>query len=171
MSAAFLDKADSINQLDVVPQKMQRTRFAQSATKRKLITTIALPPATDLFGQETPTKRTNAAPEAAALCEVLRALRAHPAVSWCERMNSGAAKVGGRFIRFGWPGCPDVLGQLKDGRLLGVEVKAQTGRLRPEQALFLDRIRTAGGVAFIARDLRDVVRELGPMHGRHPAGP
>ena len=27
-----------------------------------------------------------------------------------------------------------MLGQLKDGRLLGVEVKAKTGRLRPEQA-------------------------------------
>ena len=55
---------------------------------------------------------------------------------------------------------PDVLGQLKDGRLLGVEVKAQAGRLRPEQALFLERIRAAGGVAFMARDCRDVLREL-----------
>jgi hypothetical protein len=68
--------------------------------------------------------------------------------------------VGNRFIRFGWSGCPDVLGQLKDGRLLGVEVKAQAGRLRPEQALFLARIRAAGGVAFVARDLRDVLREF-----------
>ena len=116
--------------------------------------------ATDLLGDEIQTPRTNSRPEAAALVEVLKALRTHPAVAWCERMNSGAAKVGGRFIRFGWPGCPDVLGQLKDGRLLGVEVKAQAGRLRPEQALFLERIRCAGGMAFVARDLRDVKREL-----------
>ena len=61
-----------------------------------------------------------------ALVKVLTAVRAHPLVAWCERMNSGAAKVGDRFIRFGWPGCPDVLGQLKDGRLLGVEVKSHT---------------------------------------------
>ena len=80
-------------------------------------------------------------------------------------MNSGAAKVGGRFIRFGWPGCPDVLGQLNDGRLLGVEVKAQAGRLRPAQAVFLERIRCAGGVAFVARDLRDVLRALGEAQG------
>lgn len=53
--------------------------------------------ATDLFGMEIPTKRTNDRPEAAALCEVLLALRAHPAVVWCERMNSGAAKIGTRF--------------------------------------------------------------------------
>ena len=116
--------------------------------------------AIDLFGMATQPPRTKDRPEAAALVEVLKALRAHPAVSWCERMNSGAAKVGSRFIRFGWPGCPDVLGQLRDGRLLGVEVKAPTGKLRPEQAIFLDRIRGAGGVAFLARDCRDVMREL-----------
>lgn len=115
----------------------------------------------DLFGMAIrPTKRTNDRPESAALVEVLKALRAHPAVVWCERMNSGAAKVGGRFIRFGFRGCPDVRGQLRDGRLLGVEVKSQTGRLRPEQSIFLERSRGAGGVAFMARDLRDVMREL-----------
>ena len=118
---------------------------------------------TDLFGLEQQPKRHNDRPEAAALVEVLKAVRAHPLVEWCERMNSGAAKVGNRFIRFGWPGCPDVLGQLKDGRLLGVEVKSRTGRLRPEQSVFLDRIRGAGGVAFIARDLQDVVKALGPL--------
>ena len=115
----------------------------------------------DLFGLEQQPKRTNDRPESAALVEVLKALRAHPAVVWCERMNSGAARVGGRFIRFGFTGCPDVLGQLRDGRLLGVEVKSPTGKLRPEQAVFMERVRGAGGVAFMARDLRDVLRELG----------
>ena len=41
--------------------------------------------------------------------EVLKALRTHPAVVWCERMNSGVARIGGRFVRLGWLGCPDVL--------------------------------------------------------------
>ena len=116
--------------------------------------------APDLFGMEAATKRTNDKPEADALREVLKALHAHPAVSWCERMNSGAARVGGRFIRFGFIGCPDILGMLRDGRLLGVEVKAPKGKLRPEQAVFLERIRAGGGVSFVARDLRDVHREL-----------
>ena len=115
----------------------------------------------DLFGLEQQTPRTISRPEAAALVEVLKALRTHPAVAWAERMNTGAAKVGNRFIRFGWPGCHDVLGQLKDGRFLAVEVKAQAGRLRPEQALFLERIRCAGGVAFVARDCRDGAAHLG----------
>ena len=120
----------------------------------------------DLFGLEQRPKRSNDRPESAALVEVLKALRAHPAIAWCERMNSGAAKVGNRFIRFGWPGCPDVLGLLRDGRLLGVGVKSPTGKLRPEQAVFLDRIRGAGGVAFMARDCRDVLRELSEQYAQ-----
>ncbi|MDO9012287.1 MAG: hypothetical protein Q7U78_10860 [Gallionella sp.] len=114
----------------------------------------------DLLGDALPVVRKNDRPEAGALREVLKALTAHPAVAWCERMNSGAAKIGNRFVRFGWPGCPDVLGQLKDGRLIGVEVKAAKGKLRPEQTIFLERIRCAGGVAFMARDCRDVFCEL-----------
>ncbi|OIN91496.1 MAG: nuclease [Comamonadaceae bacterium CG1_02_60_18] len=117
--------------------------------------------ATDLLGDAiSPTKRTNDRPEAAALIEVLKALRAHPAVCWCERQNTGAAKVGNRFIRFGWPGCSDVIGQLRDGRFLACEVKSPTGHLRPEQAIFLERIRSAGGVAFVARDCLDVFAAL-----------
>lgn len=124
------------------------------------------PPAVDLWGlPEQPVARTNDRPEAAALVEVLKALRTHPAVAWAERQNSGAVRVGGRFVRFGWVGCPDVLGQLKDGRLLGAEVKAAKGRTSPEQVAFLERINQAGGVAFVARDLRDVVRELGTPQG------
>lgn len=114
----------------------------------------------DLLGDALPVARKNDRPEAAALKEVLIALTAHPAVAWCERMNSGAMRIGKRFVRFGWVGCPDVLGQLKDGRLIGVEVKAAKGKLRPEQTIFLERIRLAGGVAFMARNCRDVFCEL-----------
>ena len=116
-----------------------------------------------LFGDHEPAPhvpRTNNRPEAAALLEVLKTLRSHPAVAWCERQNSGAYKDGSRFIRYGWPGCSDVLGQLKDGRFLAVEVKSATGRLRPEQAAFLELVAAAGGVAFVARNCADVVREL-----------
>jgi hypothetical protein len=114
----------------------------------------------DLLGDAMPMVRKNQTPEAGALREVLQALTAHPAVAWCERMNSGAARIGNRFVRFGWKGCPDVIGQLRDGRFIGVEVKSAKGKLRLEQAVFLERIRCAGGVAFMARDCRDVLREL-----------
>lgn len=117
----------------------------------------------DLFGMGQQTPRTNSKPEAAALVEVLKALRAHPAVSWAERQNTGSARIGGRFIRFGWLGCSDVIGMLTNGKFLAVEVKGPAGRLRPEQAVFLERINEAGGVGFIARDCRDVINALGPL--------
>ena len=143
-------------------RRAEKVQMSATTLRVAPIRTCPAPAAdTDLLGDEIQTPRTNSRPEAAALVEVLKALRTHPAVAWAERMNSGAAKIGNRFIRFGWPGCPDLLGQMRDGRLLGVEVKAQAGRLRPEQALFLERIRCAGGVAFVARDCRDVLRTLG----------
>lgn len=104
--------------------------------------------------------RKNSRPEAACLVEVLKTLRGHPLVAWVERQNSGAFKDGKRFVRFGWPGCSDVLGQLRDGRFLAVEVKAPGGKAGDTQRLFLDRVRAAGGAAFIATSATDVFRNL-----------
>ncbi len=82
----------------------------------------------DLLGFESvPAPRTNERHEAAALVEVLHTLRGNHSVAWVERQNTGAAKVGERFIHFGWRGCSDLIGMLKDGRLLAVEVKAPGG--------------------------------------------
>ncbi len=61
-----------------------------------------------------------------------------------ERQNSGVARIGTRFVRFGWPGCSDVLGQLKDRRLLAGECKALKGKLQAEQAEFLSLVRRFG---------------------------
>ena len=163
MKPKLLSQADSIKRLDNKAESMQRAPVARSSRAVKLKVAMK-PPAVDLWGlPEQPVARSNDRPEAAALAEVLKALRAHPGVAWCERQNSGVARIGGRFVRFGWPGYPDVLGQLTDGRLLGVEVKAVKGRTSPEQVAFLERINRAGGLAFVARDLRCVVRELGPL--------
>jgi hypothetical protein len=111
-------------------------------------------------------RRVNDRLEAAALAEVLKALRCNPAVAWCQRQNSGVARIGTRFVRFGWPGCSDVIGQMRDGRLLAVECKAPKGRLQAEQAAFLSQVRRFGGVAFLARDCRDVLRELSAEEDR-----
>jgi hypothetical protein len=67
-------------------------------------------------------RRTNAKPEQGVLNAVMALLRAHPRVAWAARINSGAYKTpDGRFIRFGFPGCPDVIGQMKSGRILMIE--------------------------------------------------
>lgn len=98
--------------------------------------------------------------EAAILDAIRRGLRIHPKVAWFERMNSGAHVAGEgptkRFIRFGFVGCPDIIGQLVDGRFLGIEVKRPSGRVSPHQAAFIQRAVEHGGVAFVARSVADV---------------
>ncbi len=104
--------------------------------------------------------------EADSLREVMLALRSHDLVAWVERQNTGAATVGGRFIKFGWRGCSDLLGQLKDGRLLAVECKRpKGGKLSSDQMHFLEMVRNHGGVAFVATSLHDVLENLGSKNG------
>lgn len=56
-------------------------------------------------------------------------------------------------------GVSDVLGVI-EGRLIAIEVKNDKGKLSPEQRIFLTRINQEGGVAFVARSIDQVAREL-----------
>ena len=103
--------------------------------------------------------------EAEILSAVLRHLERHPRVAWARRMNSGAhvteGPTGRRFVRYGFAGLSDVLGQLVDGRLLAVECKTRRGRPTPEQLGFLQTVADHGGVAVLARTVADVDAALG----------
>lgn len=79
----------------------------------------------------------------------------------------------GRIVSFGLAtGSPDLVG-LKSvyvspdmiGRriaiLAGLEVKSDTGRIRPEQQRFLDMLNDFGAIAGIARSVEDAKRVLG----------
>lgn len=84
-------------------------------------------------------------PESAILAGCLQLLAVHPKVAWAERMNTGAMKLEGRFIKFGFPGLSDIIGQLKTGAFLAVEVK-RAGKLpTSHQNAFLGRVNLAGG--------------------------
>jgi hypothetical protein len=103
--------------------------------------------------------------EADVLSAILRALDVHPAVVWHARMNTGSGQLTrangvSQWIRFGFTGCPDILGQLSDGRLLAVEVKSPSGRVSPDQQAFLNKARKNGAVALVARSVKDVWEAL-----------
>jgi len=122
---------------------------------------------TDFTLEPSPKDKANKPLEADSLREVMQALRSHKLVAWVERQNTGAAKVGGRFIKFGWRGCSDLLGQLKDGRLLAVECKRpKGGKLSSDQSHFLEMVQSHGGVAFVATNLHDVLENLGSNNGQ-----
>ena len=52
------------------------------------------------------------------------------------------------------------MGILKNGRTLSIEVKSRRGTVQPHQQAFLDSISQAGGVAFVARSVDDVIERL-----------
>lgn len=95
------------------------------------------------------------------LAGVLKALALHRRVAWAHRMNVGAFTNGaGQFVRVGFVGCPDIIGQLVTGEFLAVECKRPGGKPTADQAAFLGRVQRAGGVAFVAWAVDDVARGL-----------
>jgi hypothetical protein len=54
---------------------------------------------------------------------------------------------------------PDLVGTTV-GQFAAVEVKSRTGRLSREQALFLNLVRSKGGLAFHARSVEEALEHL-----------
>jgi hypothetical protein len=119
-----------------------------------------------------PKKRAPAKPsgepsEAEILRAIIQLLHRHPRVAQCWRQNSGIFQERNRdgstrYIRANTAkGMSDIMGILKDGRTLAIEVKSRTGRMRPGQEEFLQTIRQAGGVAGVCRSVEDAQRLLG----------
>ena len=104
--------------------------------------------------------------EAEILKEILYLLKRHPKVAMCWRQNSGTFQERNRdgsvrYIRANTQrGMSDIMGTLKDGRTLAIEVKSRTGRMRPGQEEFLQQIRAAGGVAGVCRSVEDAQKLL-----------
>lgn len=61
-------------------------------------------------------------------------------------------------------GTPDILACV-NGRFVGIEVKKSKGGVVSElQKLKIKQIQNAGGVAFVARSVKDVKQELSRQH-------
>lgn len=117
-------------------------------------------------------------PERDVVEAVMQLLKHHPSVAWAKRMSTASGfllyadkfkqlvaaghlkSTDARFIRFGFPGMADITGQLRAGRRLEIECKSDSGKPTDDQIAFLDAVNGAGGVAFVARSVDDVVRGL-----------
>jgi hypothetical protein len=60
----------------------------------------------------------------------------------------------------GAKGVSDILGCYQ-GKMLAIEVKTAIGKTSPEQDRFLQNVIDAGGTAFVARSMDDVIEKLG----------
>jgi hypothetical protein len=98
-------------------------------------------------------------PENRVKTEVLKYLKLRQIKAWSN--PSGAVRIRpGKFMSFGLKGSADIVGCLPDGRFLAVEVKAEHGRLSPEQREFLEMIKRQGGLAIVAQSWKDIDQAL-----------
>jgi len=142
----------------------QRTEDTLAALWGKPRRELPIPPEPK---KRAPAKPSGEPSEAEILKAIMQLLKRHPRVAQAWRQNSGTFQERNRdgsvrYIRANTQkGMSDIMGVLKDGRTLAIEVKSRTGRMRPGQEEFLQTIRSAGGVAGVCRSVDDAVRLLG----------
>lgn len=76
------------------------------------------------------------------------------------RNNVGTLKnQAGIPIKFGLcVGSSDLIGVHYSGRFMAIEVKTETGRIRPEQITFIDAVNKRGGIAGVCRSVEDAIK-------------
>ena len=72
------------------------------------------------------------------------------------RNNSGATKIGNRFVRFGKKGSGDVIG-MYHGYFVSIETKTPQDEAKPDQIQFALDVVKHGGFACFVRDVGDMV--------------
>jgi len=85
---------------------------------------------------------------------------------FCFRVNQQGVPLHdgtGRYRPGPTQGVSDILGILPDGRFLAIEVKRPGGKPTPQQEAFLDAVKQAGGLAFVATSTDDVERAICPV--------
>ena len=75
------------------------------------------------------------------------------------RINVGKVKMqNGRWFETGVPkGFSDLFGFRPDGKIFFIEVKNKTGKLRPEQKIFIEQMKKRGALAGVARSVEDAM--------------
>lgn len=106
-------------------------------------------------------KRSKKSPEAAVQRAILEYLQYHPAVARCWRNNAGKIKTeSGGLVNMSPAGTSDIIGFLKDGRFLAVEVKAGKNQPTDLQQEFIDSVTESGGIGFVAWSVDDCEKGL-----------
>lgn len=80
---------------------------------------------------------------------------------WHRRFNSGVARIGGRYVRFGTPGLPDILARPRK-TLVWIEVKQPGKYLTPEQRQWKEESEKFGDIFITARSVEDVMALFEP---------
>jgi hypothetical protein len=76
------------------------------------------------------------------------------------KQNSGATKIGDRFIRYGKAGAPDFMIYLNNGRSVHLEIKNEKGRQNKNQSEYQKRIEKLGHRYYIIRGVDEAEKLL-----------
>jgi hypothetical protein len=77
------------------------------------------------------------------------------------RANAGGGLRDGRPVKACPEGTPDILMVLQPhGRLIGIELKAKAGRLRPAQTAWAENARKSGADVWVVRTLEELMALL-----------
>lgn len=87
--------------------------------------------------------------------QILEFLNSHVSVDIALPYNQTQASKKTRRSKFQPKGIPDIVGALKNGITLWVEVKLEKGKLSPEQTAFIEARLKKNQVAFVARSIQD----------------
>ncbi|HXG65021.1 MAG TPA: VRR-NUC domain-containing protein [Blastocatellia bacterium] len=103
-------------------------------------------------------KQSSEATIQAAICELLTLKRIPFSVTDSSRVIGPDGRLRRRKVSAaGWP---DITACLPGGRLLAIEVKSASGRLRISQRAVLERLQQQGALVVIARDVSDVASAI-----------
>ena len=92
--------------------------------------------------------------------QILEYLQLHPCVGFATKYNNLQASKTARRSRFQPRGIPDIIGNMKNGIALYIEVKLPCGRISADQDDFLVQRLSQNCVAFVARSIEDVENAL-----------
>lgn len=99
-------------------------------------------------------------PESHLVYAILAKYGSHPRLR-IARVNTGAAKIKGRMVRFGVPGTADIVGLIAPhGRMLMIECKTAIGRQSKAQEVMQRVVTQFGGLYILARSVDDVTQAL-----------
>lgn len=81
------------------------------------------------------------------------------------RQNTGAYKPEGshRFIRYGTPGCADIIGVTPGGRFIACECKYGKNSQRDTQKRFQEYVEEHNGIYVLAKSIEDIEARKGEI--------
>ena len=84
------------------------------------------------------------------------------------RANVGKVRTAdGRYFDTGLPrGFSDLFGFRPDGRIFFIEVKNETGKLRPDQKKFIENMQSRGALAGVARSVEDAMEIVNGIYSK-----